>query len=60
MFSSLRSSVLQLFDKKRFDCIMTTDVMDESGLASEKVLRSLFFHLLSLFLWVSSFPRMSA
>eukprot|EP00795_Rhopilema_esculentum_P010182 gene10182-18855_t len=30
------SSVLQLFDKKTFMCIMTTDVMDESGLASEK------------------------
>ena len=32
------SSVLQLFDKKTFACVMTTDVMDESGLASEKVL----------------------
>ncbi|XP_065068724.1 uncharacterized protein LOC135694021 isoform X2 [Rhopilema esculentum] len=31
------SSVLQLFDKKTFMCIMTTDVMDESGLASEKI-----------------------
>lgn len=31
------SSVLQLFDKKSFACIMTTDVMDESGLASEKI-----------------------
>jgi len=31
------SSVLQLFDKKTFSCIMTTDVMDESGLSSEKI-----------------------
>ena len=48
-----RSSVLQLFDKKTFTCLMTTDVMNESGLASEKVfvffrpnLKHLLFRLL--------------
>ena len=32
--------MLQLFDKKTFSCMMTADVMDESGLSSEKVLSS--------------------
>ena len=45
--------MLQLFDKKTFTCLMTTDVMNESGLASEKVfvffrpnLKHLLFRLL--------------
>lgn len=62
VLSSFRSSVLQLFDKKRFNCVMTTDVMDESGLASEKVILSCSFQF-SLNLYITKYllpsPRQS-